>query len=79
MNNATAILATGASNDNDDIWVFVGWKTREKITHDGKANKSMSYNTMIKSPETSKETIMENPEVGELNVSKPKNEEVDCR
>ena len=55
MNNATAILATGASNDNDDVRGFVGWKTRKIIPHDGKTDNSTSYNTTIKTPETSKE------------------------
>ena len=79
MNNTMEILATCASNDNDNIWGFVEWKTREKIPHNKKANNSRSYNTTIKSSEASKETNMENPEVGERNVKKPRNEVVDCR
>ena len=78
MNNETAILATGASNNNDNILGFVGRKTREKIPHNGKANNSRSYHTIIKSSEPSKEASMENPEVEERNVIKPRSEEVDC-
>ena len=48
MNNATAILVMGASNDHENVWGFVGWKTRKKIPHNGKMDNSMSYNTNYK-------------------------------